>query len=156
MKNTSNASAKYTKTSVALFAGLIMACAGVVGPGAASASPPGSVCLTLGAGLNQDPITSGHLQVVGVRKLFSKGERRFHNVPQGAAVAVLPTPGMTMADLQRAAACHAGNRNDQSPLGVEGVKVRVERQGSTYVMHITADSRTAALEVQRRAEAAHR
>ncbi len=142
-----------TKTSIALFVGLLMACAGVVAPAAVHANH-GTMCLTLGAGLNQDPVTSGHLQVLGVQKLFSRGERWQHGVPTGAAIKVLPTPGMTMADLQRAAACHAGKQDAQSPLAVEGVKVHVTREGSSYVLRLTADTRSAALEIQRRAEAA--
>jgi hypothetical protein len=153
MKKTNKETSMKTKTSIVLFAGLLMACAGVVAPGAAHANP-GSMCLTLGAGLNQDPVTSGHLQVVGVQKLFSKGERWQHGNPTGAAIKVLPTPGMTMADLQRAATCHAGKQDAQSPLAVEGVKIHVTREGSAYVLRLTADSRSAALEIQRRAEAA--
>lgn len=142
-----------TKTSIALFVGLLMACAGVVTPSEAHANP-GTMCLTLGAGLNQDPVTSGHLQVLNVKKLYSRGERWQHGQPMGASIKVLPTPGMTAADLQRAAVCHAGKQDGESPLAVEGVKVRVSREGSAYVLHLTAASRSAALEIQRRAEAA--
>lgn len=153
MKTSSNTMSLKSKTSIALFVGLLLACAGIIAPGAVHASP-GTMCLTLGAGLNQDPVTSGHLQVLGVEKLYSKGERWQHHTPLGAAIKVLPTPGMTMADLQRAAVCHAGNQDPQSPLAVEGVKIQVERQGSAYVLKLTAPSRAAALEIQRRAEAA--
>lgn len=142
-----------TTTAIALTAGLIMACAGVVAPTSAHANP-GSMCLVLAEGLAQDPVIGGELQVIGVRKLYTKGERRLHHQPMGAAISILPTPGMTMADLQRAAACHAAKQDARSPLGVTGAKVRVVRNGSHYVLHVTADSRSAALEIQHRAEAA--
>lgn len=145
MTNITKLSTK-TKTVLALTAGLLLACSGVVAPGAVHANP-GDACPTV------DPITGGTLQVVGARKLYSNGERRFHRVPQGAAISVVPTAGMTETDLERAAHCHAGKADSTSPLGVAGVKVRVERSGRLYVMHITADSHTNALEVQRRAAA---
>jgi len=148
MKHTTTLS-RNTKTAIALAAGLILACSSVVAPAAVHANP-GSSCSAA------DPITGGTLRVVSSRKLYSSGERRFHGVPTGAAIGVLPKDGMTEADLHRAASCYAGKSDATSPLGVEGVKVRVERSGGLYVLHITSKSRAAALEIQRRAEAAVR
>lgn len=138
-----------TQLALTLGAGAILACSSVAAPAAVHANP-GDACPTV------DPIAGGTLEIVGTRKLYSMGERRFHGVPTGAAISIVPTPGMTETDLEHAAHCHAGKADESSPLGVEGVKVRVERSGRLYVLHITAKSRTAALEVQRRAEAAAR
>mgnify|MGYP005820306243 CR=1 FL=1 len=132
-----------TKTSIALLAGVITACAGVAIPGPAHANPS-ATCT--------DPLSA--LQVKDVRKLTTRGERHLHNQPLGAAILVAPTAGMTLADLQRAAECHAGAANDGSPLGVEGVEVSVTRAGKDYELHLTSDSRSGALEILRRAQAA--
>lgn len=149
------ASMNKTKTGLALLAAVLMACAGVVAPTAAHANH-GTMCLNLGAGLNHDPVTSGQLQVVGMRKLYQRGERRFDHMPKGVAITIVPAVGMTLADLERAAACQAGSKDAQSPLGVEGAKVSVTRDGATYVLNITSNSRSTALEIQRRAAAVNR
>jgi hypothetical protein len=137
-----------TRASFAVLVGAITACAGVATPGPAHANP-GTACAA------QDPTVA--LSVVDVRKLYTRGERHMHNQPMGAAIKVVPTAGMTIADLQRTAECYAGQSGltgESSPLAVEGVEVRVDRDGSAYVLHLTSDSRSGALEIQRRAEAA--
>lgn len=109
-----------------------------------------SECGDLPASLTSDPLQAGDYQVVGTNKTYRVQQRPWAHIPTGARVLVRAPAGVTEADLHRAAVCSA---TEGSPLSVPGAKLRIERSGDLYELHVTADARGAAREIQRRAEA---
>jgi hypothetical protein len=103
-----------------------------------------------GATSSHDPLRSEGFQVLAAKELYRVQERPFAHVPTGAKLMLRAPAGVTEADLHRAATCGA---SELSPLSVPGAKLKVIRNGDKYELHVTADSRSAALEIQRRAKA---
>ena len=117
----------------------------------ATPAPAGALeCSGLPAMLDSDPLTAEGFQVLGSSKLFRVQARPWAQIPTGARLLVRAPAGVTEADMHRASLCSAGER---SPLTVPGAKLRVQRSGDAYELHVTAESRSAALEIQRRAAA---
>jgi hypothetical protein len=107
-------------------------------------------CTSLPSSLSQDPFTSSAFTVSAAQKLYRTQARPWAQIPTGARLTVNAPTGVTEADLHRALQCGAGQN---SPLAVEGAKLQVKRSGASYQVQITAGSRSAALEIQRRAAA---
>jgi len=109
-----------------------------------------SDCSNSSAAATHDPFSSEGFQVLAAKELYRVQDRPFMHVPTGAKLKLRAPAGVTEADLHRAATC---SPSDRSPLAVEGAKLKVIRNGDTYELHVTADTRSAALEIQRRAKA---
>lgn len=130
---------------LALGAGLLLTLASL-SPDTASASD----CGGLSAELRQDPFASEGFRVLRAKNLYRFQERPYVQVPTGAKVLLRAPEGVTEADLHRAMSC---NTSDKSPLAVPGAQLSIVRSGDAYELHVTADSRSAALEIQRRVKA---
>jgi hypothetical protein len=102
------------------------------------------------AALSGDTANSDGYQVVGARSLYRTQDRPWSQIPTGAKLLVRAPAGVTLADVHRTAA--SAKPSARSPLAVEGAKVDVKRSGDLYELHVTADKRSAALEIQRRAK----
>lgn len=107
-------------------------------------------CSDLPSGLRAAPLSSESLEVVDTQKLFRVQQRPWVRVPTGARLTVRAPAGVTAADIHRAMRC---SPEQHSPLTVEGAKLIVKRVGDLYQLHVTADSRGAAREIQQRAAA---
>ena len=127
--------------SIALFA----APQGVMAYGGAVA------CSALSGELARDPLTSGMFKVVGGANLYRYQAKPYMRLPTGVRIDVIAPAGVTEADLTRAAMCNCGE-SPSSPLGVTGGRVEVRRKGAHFELHVTAEKRSAALEIQHRAE----
>jgi hypothetical protein len=108
-------------------------------------------CSALSGDLARDPLTSGIFKVVGGANLYRYQAKPYMRLPLGVRIEVLAPAGVTEADLTRAAMCNCGE-SPTSPLGVAGGRVEVRRKGAHFELHLTAEKRSAALEIQRRAE----
>jgi hypothetical protein len=86
--------------------------------------------------------------VVAAKQLFRIQDRPFAHIPTGAKLLVRTPAGVTEADLHRAA---LENASASSPLSVPGARLLVRRTGDLYELHVTAEKRSAALEIQHRA-----
>ena len=91
--------------------------------------------------------------VVAAKQLYRIQDRPFAHIPTGAKLLVRAPAGVTEADLHRAAVQNAGAA---SPLSVPGAQLMVRRSGDLYELHVTAEKRSAALEIQHRARALQR
>lgn len=131
---------KWTQGSVALFAALLLGSAAL--PERASAAQCGDLPPALAQAAN--------LQVVSASNLYRVQARPWMQVPTGARLFVKAPAGVTEADMHRAALC---TTNPESPLAVTGARLAVKRSGDLYVLEVTAPTRGAALEIQRRASA---
>jgi len=107
-------------------------------------------CSALPEALGQDPLSGKGFQVLETSKLYRRQDRPWSFIPTGSRVLVRAPFGLSEADLFRVASCHVGA---QSPLAVPGAKLGITRIGDTYELRITSDQRSAALEIQHRAEA---
>ena len=107
-------------------------------------------CSELPAALSSDPLRADGFRVLDTNKLYRVQERPWSHIPTGAKVTLRAPAGVTSADLQRSAICAASS---DSPLSVPGAKLRVTRSGDVYELSVTAPTRSAALEIQRRASA---
>jgi hypothetical protein len=105
-------------------------------------------CSDMPASLTSDPLRAEGFRVVATNKLYRLQERPWAHIPTGATVRLRAPAGVTSADIHRAAVCSAGN---DSPVAVPGAQLRVTRDGDSYELKVTAESRDAALEIQRRA-----
>jgi hypothetical protein len=105
-------------------------------------------CRDLSPQLRGDPLQSEGLVVVAAKELYRIQDRPFAHIPTGARLLVRAPAGVTEADLHRAAAC---STSASSPLSVPGAQLMVRRSGALYELHITAEKRSAALEIQHRA-----
>jgi len=103
--------------------------------------------------LHGDPLQSASFVVVAAKQLYRIQDRPFAHIPTGAKLLVRAPSGVTEADLHRAALCNPGT---SSPLSVPGAQLTVRRSGDLYELHVTADKRSAALEIQQRAAALQR
>jgi hypothetical protein len=109
-------------------------------------------CSSMLAGM-ADGATAERLTVVKSEKLYRFQARPWARIPEGVALHVRAPAGTTAADLHNAAVnCVREGADARSPLCVKGATVRVSRNGGLYVIRITSDSRSAALEIQQRAE----
>lgn len=107
-------------------------------------------CSELPTALSASPLTSKTLEVVDTQKLFRVQQRPWARFPTGARLTVRAPAGVTAADIHRSLRCSA---EQDSPLAVEGAKLVVKRVGDLYELHVTADARGAAREIQQRAAA---
>jgi hypothetical protein len=107
-------------------------------------------CSDLSSQLSRDPFRSEGFRVLRAKNLYRFQERPYVQVPTGAKVLLRAPEGVTGADLHRALRC---NLSDKSPLAVPGAQLSVLRSGDAYELHVTAPSRSAALEIQRRVQA---
>lgn len=123
----------------------------VAAPGEAAAAD--LACSELSPELRKDPVTSGVFKVVETYNLYRFQERPYMRLPSGVRVKLLAPQGVTSADLHRAAACSRRWITDdaRSPLAVSGGRVRVEQRGGHFDLHITAQERSTAREIQVRA-----
>lgn len=110
-------------------------------------------CSSMLAGVADETSSTGdRLTVVKSEKLYRWQARPWARIPEGVALHVRAPAGTTAADLHNAAAnCLREGADPRSPLCVKGASVRVSRAGGLYVLRITSDSRSAALEIQERA-----
>lgn len=92
------------------------------------------------------------LQVVKTQNLYRTQQKPYALVPEGTAIWVRAPKGMTAADLHRSLAECARQAEGGTPVCVKGARISVERDNSLYVVQVKAQSRDAALEIQRRAE----
>jgi len=92
------------------------------------------------------------IAVLKTKKLYRFQQRPWLRIPEGVALHVRAPAGMTAADLHNALSyCAPEDKNQDSPLCVEGATLKVVRSGGTYVVRITSDSRAAAMQIQARA-----
>lgn len=106
----------------------------------------------LAGGLADEGRSGDSFKVVKKENLYRWQQRPWARIPEGVALHVKVPAGTTAADLHNAATSCAREGNDvRSPLCVKGAAIRVSRDGGLYVIHITSDSRSAALEIQKRA-----
>lgn len=126
------------------------ALAGLLAFAPASANASASTCDNLPASLSRDSLALQGFQVIETQNLYRFQERPWVKVPTGARITVRAPAGVTEADLHRALTCTAGS---ESPLSVQGAKLRVERAGGVYQVHVTASERGAAREIQKLASA---
>lgn len=94
--------------------------------------------------------TSDAFTTVAKRNLYRFQERPWVRMPTGAAVKVSAPVGMTEADVFNAAECGLLFKDGASPLAVPGATLAVKRSGGDYELHITAQDRGAAREIQAR------
>jgi hypothetical protein len=118
-----------------------------------SSAPDVAHALDLGglsAALRGDSANADGFRVIAERDLYRTQARPWMQIPTGAKLLVRAPAGVTEADVHRAARAAQGER---SPMGVQGAELSVIRSGDLYELHITAKSRSQALEIQRRAKA---
>jgi hypothetical protein len=109
-------------------------------------------CSSMLAGMADGANAGDRLTVVKSEKLYRWQARPWARIPEGVALHVKAPAGTTAADLHNAAAnCVREGADPRSPLCVKGATIRVSRAGGIYVVRITSDSRSAALEIQERA-----
>jgi hypothetical protein len=109
-------------------------------------------CSSMLAGMADGASTGDRLTVVKSEKLYRWQARPWARIPEGVALHVKVPAGTTAADLHNAAAnCVREGADPRSPLCVKGATIRVSRAGGMYVIRITSDSRSAALDIQERA-----
>lgn len=93
------------------------------------------------------------LEVVRTQKLFRTEQKPYVHVPEGAAIWVKAPEGTTAADLhKRLTECVKATDGSGTPVCVTGARISVDRDHGLYVVHVKSDSRSTALEIQRRAE----
>jgi hypothetical protein len=110
-------------------------------------------CSSMLAGMADDATGGARLTVVKSEKLYRFQARPWARIPEGVVLHVRAPAGTTAADLHNAAVnCVRESSDVRSPLCVKGASIRVSRDGGLYTIRITSDSRSAALEIQRRAE----
>lgn len=102
------------------------------------------------AALSGDTANAEGYQVVGAQNLYRRQDRPWAMIPTGAKLLVRAPAGVTLADVHRTAT--SAKTSERSPTAVEGAQVEVKRAGDLYELHVTADKRSAALEIQRRAK----
>jgi hypothetical protein len=103
--------------------------------------------------LSHDPLASEGFTVLDAKQLYRVQDRPYMHIPTGAKLLVRAPAGVTEADLHRAALCNPGAT---SPLSVPGARLMVRRSGDLYELHVTAEKRSAALEIRDRALALKR
>jgi hypothetical protein len=111
-------------------------------------------CSSMLAGIADGASSTGdRLTVVKSEKLYRFQARPWARIPEGVALHVKAPKGTTAADIHNAAAnCVREGGDTRSPLCIKDASISVTRAGGLYVLRITSDSRSAALEIQRRAE----
>lgn len=99
-------------------------------------------------------VDAASIKTLATKKLYRFQQRPYARLPKGAAISIQAPAGVTAADLHHAAICGALFGNDTtSPLTVPGAKLEVKRNGDRYELHITADDRGAARQIQERVAA---
>lgn len=94
------------------------------------------------------------INTLATKNLYRFQQRPYLRLPQGAAISIQAPAGVTAADLHNAAMCGALFGEDTtSPLTVPGAKLKVVRHEGKYELHITAEDRGAAREIQQRVAA---
>jgi hypothetical protein len=93
------------------------------------------------------------LQVVKTESLYRFQDRPYLRIPQGVALWVKAPAGLTAADLHNLLQdCARSQPRADSPVCVKDAQLSVDRSGGHYVVRVTSDSRSTALEIQRRAQ----
>ena len=122
-------------------------------PASSAKADTGLACSSLLVDAADGAGAAEKLTVVKSEKLYRWQARPWARIPEGAALYVRAPAGTTAADLHNAAAnCLRSSDDAKSPLCVKGATISVSRAGGVYVLRITSDSRSAALEIQKRAE----
>lgn len=101
----------------------------------------------------EQALSPQRLHVVKTQKLFRTEQRPYALVPEGVAIWVRAPRGTTAADLhRRLSECskHAGEGG--TPICVQGARISVEHENHLYVVRVLSDRRSAAFEIQRRAQ----
>ncbi|HEX6239285.1 MAG TPA: hypothetical protein VFZ61_00270 [Polyangiales bacterium] len=94
------------------------------------------------------------LQIARSEPLYRFQDRPYLRIPVGVALWVKAPRGMTAADLHNLLHdCASKQASTTSPLCVKGAKIEVDRSGGFYVVRVTSDQRSTALEIQQRANA---
>jgi hypothetical protein len=107
-------------------------------------------CRELPPAIAFDPLQKPGFSVLAATNTYRTQDRPWSQIPTGARLLLRTPAGFTIADIHRAALCAA---SPSSPLSVPGAKLRVTQSEGLYQLHVTADTRSAALEIQRRANA---
>jgi len=119
-----------------------------------STSVASADAMSPGAPLLAQVASADQLRVVKTHKLFRTEARPYAVVPEGAAIWVRAPAGTTTADLyHRLSSCEKLADESSTPLCVPGARISVDRDHGHYRVTVKADSRSAALEIQRRADA---
>jgi hypothetical protein len=142
-----------TKITTALSALGLAAGLSLLGLRASQAKADGTVaCSSVVGASARSEVSQGQIAVLDSRNLYRFQARPWARIPEGVALRVRVPAGMTAADLHNTLSDCARTAKDQSsPLCVQGASVKVSRSGGSYIVSITSDSRSAALEIQRRA-----
>ena len=138
--------ALHTRWPQGLGAALTLLTLAALAPAPAAAND----CSDLPAQLSQDPLRAEGFRVVAASNLYRRQDRPYDQIPSGARVLLRTPAHVTEAGLHRALSCRIG---PNSPLAVPGARLGVHRIGELYEVRITADLRSAALEIQHRVAA---
>jgi hypothetical protein len=93
------------------------------------------------------------LEVVKTEALYRFQDRPYVRIPQGVALWVKAPRGLTAADLHNLLRdCARTQPNEASPVCVKDAQLSVDRSGGYYVVRVTSEKRSTALEIQRRAQ----
>lgn len=94
----------------------------------------------------------GQVVVLKSENLYRFQQRPWMRIPEGVALHVKAPAGMSAADLHNALVdCSKSDKQQTSPLCVQGAVIKVVRNGGNYVVRITSDSRPVASQIQQRA-----
>lgn len=133
-------------------AALVACLTALLGVGVSSARADTTIaCASLSASQGSEASTS--LQVARTEPLYRFQQRPYVRIPVGVALWVKAPRGVTAADLHNLLQDCTHQASATSPLCVKDAQIQVERSGGYYVVRVTSDSRTTALEIQRRANA---
>src|SRR5687768_14076014 len=118
----------------------------VLAPAMNANADPGLACSTLLTSQADGAAGGDQLGVVKAEKLYRWQARPWARIPEGVALYVKVPAGTTAADLHNIATnCAREGQDQRSPLCVKDASIRVSRAGGLYVLHITSESRGAAL-----------
>ena len=88
-------------------------------------------------------------RVSEVVSLETREGKQLRRVPRGAEIHLVPQPGDSAVLLERRARCDAAHarQDDEGPLGVEGVSIRVRPAGDRFILKIESERPGTAREI---------
>lgn len=137
---------------VGTFGTLLLAACSVLPSSFASSTAQADSRLACAAAAAQGSAENVSIQVTRSRPLYRFQRRPYLRIPTGVSLHVRAPQGMTAADLYNLLVDCKRAHDEASPLCVQGAAVSVDRVDGGYVVNITSDVRSNALEIQHRAE----